>query len=1157
MLSRKKINLMNKFILLFVPVICYGQSFIKDAEYYSSGGLDLINAAYAYEHGFTGKGQVIGISDTPVNLKHPDFSQKANSLLKYNFRVKQDGIEREIRYSDYSYLTHGSHVAGIAAAARNGIGIQGVAYDADLISSASGEVSFYGTGSWKGGPRLGAFTDPRIKVVNMSWGNPSEYLDNIIIGDWGSLKGKADEFLDLIKYGKLIVVAAGNSGVAGSSNLASFGIIDDALFNPNTEKSYDSLYNTVLATIAINNKVLVKGDSNNIRLKEGVVGSPIVTDFSNGAKYAEDMSIAAPGSQIQSSNPNFDSGGGMTFYSSGTSQASPFVAGSAVLVSQAFPYLNARQIADVLTSTANKNIEVKPADDSYVVKINDIGRFGKLTDITVSYMDTVTPKDKKTLFKAILKQLASIAKYNGKTEFFSVVFNLKEGNLKTALTNAYHQLSFNTSDEAFNTFVNNVNMILNDNNNLNNLDDDLEHIYIQVNYNTPIDEIIGFGLVDLSKAINGIATLNARRMDPDDKWDAADFANNIGVDLKKYESIVTPKTQMMYLINTIGYDSTYSNDISEVREGLISQNSSQSDLRKRREYYRNWMERKLELSNPATQEITALDYIAAHFDPDPKKITQAQIIAQLQRDNLLSDANKQIITEAINTALYVKKYNDYVRLYGMDDLPVGLFKNGEGKLTLLGKNTYKGDTIVAGGELQIYNQISGDAYSVMDGVLRAKGVIKGNLINDNLSIAGDENGNGNASVNNLISTPKATLAIYPNTKFNVLNTAWLDNTNVKIFNFDANKTYTLLTAPTIKANIANNYAFLDIKANQNGNDLQITLTPKNNIDGLSESELNTINGLLAIDNKEPLMQKLLYLNKEDGKDVVYDLASPVLNLFLARQYSSSVFDAIKDRYIKFDKNIALWSDVNQNWSKFGRVKQNKTSLTVGLSKINDDLEIGILGSFANARAFDDSVKNKSKEYAIGLYSLYKANKFEFDLYLNQSFINNDYTHNLNVFNLSTEGALSAKLTELGMEYRYLTGIINPYVNLQLSRYTQDGYKETGGSIFNRTADKMTNDYLATQIGVDFNFDFSKAFVKFKAGYKHVFLGYNAKVKTGFEGNLSHRVDTSYKMDQDLGNLKLTFGYKFNENFFVAANLLAQKGKNTSDLNVGLNLSYRW
>ena len=100
----------------------------KDTEYYASGGLDIINAADAYALGYTGKGSYVAISDNPINFLHQEFNTKANSSM-LNVASYNGG---PLGVYNWSVLGHGSHVAGIAAGSRNGLGMQGVAYDAAI-----------------------------------------------------------------------------------------------------------------------------------------------------------------------------------------------------------------------------------------------------------------------------------------------------------------------------------------------------------------------------------------------------------------------------------------------------------------------------------------------------------------------------------------------------------------------------------------------------------------------------------------------------------------------------------------------------------------------------------------------------------------------------------------------------------------------------------------------------------------------------------------------------------------------------------------------------------------------------------------------------------------------------------------------------------------
>lgn len=179
------------------------------------------------------------------------------------------------------------------------------------------------------------------------------------------------------------------------------------------------LYNNVLNVSALNNIVLrYDANTGTIKVRDGIKGSPIITLFSNGAKYAEDMGIAAAGHYLMSANSAFKSPGeNIDIPSSGTSMAAPVVTGSGGLVQQAFPYLSAKQIGDVLLSTSSP-IETKKGEDSYVAVISynsdaSISRYlgAPSVDLNVYYFDDkdkVGEKDRDGLIAAALEQWESI-----------------------------------------------------------------------------------------------------------------------------------------------------------------------------------------------------------------------------------------------------------------------------------------------------------------------------------------------------------------------------------------------------------------------------------------------------------------------------------------------------------------------------------------------------------------------------------------------------------------------------------------------------------------------------------------------------------------------------------------------------------------------------
>lgn len=133
----KQKRLLSKMIVLSLLLGSTGAVYAADAdsfkteEYNNIGAnvLDTIHAAEAYAKGYTGAGVTVGVIDQPINFSNVEFSGKVNSFMA---DVVGDGTY------NWSELDHGSHVAGTVAAAKNGVGMHGVAYDAEVIGTSFG-----------------------------------------------------------------------------------------------------------------------------------------------------------------------------------------------------------------------------------------------------------------------------------------------------------------------------------------------------------------------------------------------------------------------------------------------------------------------------------------------------------------------------------------------------------------------------------------------------------------------------------------------------------------------------------------------------------------------------------------------------------------------------------------------------------------------------------------------------------------------------------------------------------------------------------------------------------------------------------------------------------------------------------------------------------
>lgn len=322
---------------------------------------------------------------------------------------------------------------------------------------------------------------------------------------------------------------------------------------------------------------------------------------------------------------------------------------------QAFPYLSAKQLGDVLLSTANNNITNKYG---YFVttKENSDG-----FELNVLYMDA------KNLDNDGLKALLEYFKNNKETS-------------ATWLFGDCWEYYFGD------------NGIITDTDELKNLLESNKFFKgVNTYYNVPLDVIFGQGIVDAGKAVNGLGAINVRRLDKSDISSKYTVQGNL-------------EKQALYTVDTQGYNSTWSNNIGEIRAGYIDENPLDNPF-ETDDITGNYDEKSEEFAGLTDLHDRWVFYTTNSFDNNEKNSP---------------DYNWMV-------KHYIKQYNQQVAASGLAGLHAGLYKTGEGILALAGDNTYKGASIAAGGTLQIDGSVAGDAYSEGAGTIAGSGTINGSL----------------------------------------------------------------------------------------------------------------------------------------------------------------------------------------------------------------------------------------------------------------------------------------------------------------------------------------------------------------------------------------------------------------------------------------------
>ncbi len=279
-------------------------------------GADMVGAPEAWARGYTGDGVVVAVIDTGVDYNHSELSR---NIWRNRDEIANNGIDDDGNgYIDdirgWSFVnrnndpmdlnSHGTHVAGTIASARNNVGVTGVAYDAQImpiqVLSASGSGTFEDVAL---GIRYAA--DNGANVINLSLGGDEP----------------GPELLEAVRYASerdvIVVAASGNEGGFGGAT------------QPGFPARYATDYGVAIGAVDRDRRA---------------------ASFSSPAGNNSDMRyVVAPGVDILSTFPNNSYGA-----ISGTSMATPHAAGVVALMLEANPDLTHEQVRRILIGTATE-----------------------------------------------------------------------------------------------------------------------------------------------------------------------------------------------------------------------------------------------------------------------------------------------------------------------------------------------------------------------------------------------------------------------------------------------------------------------------------------------------------------------------------------------------------------------------------------------------------------------------------------------------------------------------------------------------------------------------------------------------------------------------------------------------------------------------------
>ena len=303
-------------------------------EYNAQQGLRWVKASSMYYNGHyawysgnapdpaagTGVGVKIALADTGINA----LEAKTGSSILIDVASSYDYINNRAGAAADDF-GHGTHVAGILAAPKNGSGMQGLAYNATLVNFKVGDSTGAITASdAQLGDMIQRAGNTGAMIINASWALAGRDITSFTTQDLQSaLPRMIDASRAYVAKGGVVVFAAGNDAAANPA------------MQPGLPYRVSGIEPGWLAVVAIDD-------------------SGKLASYSNRCGVAAAWCLAAPGGSASGGLYSMYNDGGYAFMY-GTSMAAPHASAAIAALKSMFVNLSYLQIRDRLLYTANRS----------------------------------------------------------------------------------------------------------------------------------------------------------------------------------------------------------------------------------------------------------------------------------------------------------------------------------------------------------------------------------------------------------------------------------------------------------------------------------------------------------------------------------------------------------------------------------------------------------------------------------------------------------------------------------------------------------------------------------------------------------------------------------------------------------------------------------
>ena len=319
---------------------------------------------------------------------------------------------------------------------------------------------------------------------------------------------------------------------------------------------------------------------------------------------------------------------------------------------------------------------------------------------------------------------------------------------------------------------------------------------------------------------------------------------------------------------------------------------------------------------------------------------------------------------------------------------------------------------------------------------------------------------------------------------------------------------------------------------------------------LTMSSLNTMNAIGA---------RTMYLST--GASAVAGGASPARATEDVTTQSSLI-------PIDLGPTTSGWLKFSKSWESLGNSDTNGHGFATSFGfdhSIGDAWRLGEFFSYGDNSFAGLNSSLTNKDYRLGLYGIREKGPHQTFLYFDIGRQSNDAKRYINAgASYLAESSYKSHTAELGGRYTYDTDYgkaqrwhRKPYGELQVVRYSQDGYDETGAGVWNQSVGSGSSTYSAATVGLGLEKRMKKEEIEVHLGYKRVLSGSDPTYPVHWLDGGDEHIARGSGLDKNLLVLGLHAEQKQEDNWNLSGDIELDQGNSQQNIQASVMLKKSW